>query len=344
MDLLAYIKQLESELAKYGNNVRALKNERGQCVIGLKGFEMCKGRCCELQKALAECCERCDCLERENFDSRKEIRRLENLLEGNGLDRDKIFAELKKLREKFQGEKNRLEAEVCRLLEEQGKFNREKATICNKANATLAAHHEELERLRNEADEYQRQLAKEREDNHARRNGLRDCLSSTVSTGAQSGTEPCNADELRRQLEAANRKAAESENRYQREVSERKQMENKLKGLQNENRDLQSRMNTAAKPSDPQESNRKLSSSSPMSKADQGKGNQEPSSSPKVGSGWGKPKQNSPELPPIQKPTPVRRTSPAPARKQPNEQNSSQSPGPSPRSSKDPPPPKGKPY
>jgi len=240
LELLALIRQLEVELEKFKNQVVDLEDENGNLTKGMKGLEMSKEKCSDLQMALAECCERCDTLQKENFGLRQEIRELEGRLDAACFETGKANSELECLKQTFQEEKDGLEAQLCRLVEEQSTFKTTKASLCRKLNEAISAHHDELDRLKTESDMYQDQLEREREQKEDLVRKYQDCENKRATTSSMSALGPC-AD-LRRQLSLASERAQRFQDMYDKEATERRQLEKQLINLENDNYDLKAKV------------------------------------------------------------------------------------------------------
>lgn len=105
-------------------------------------------------------------------------------------DKNKLLNDIENMKQAFCIEKTELERKICELLEGIDKLEKAKADVCKQTNIMLAAHHEEMDKLQLNADNYRMQLEEEMKKSQEYERQLRSQMRDPCSGYRQSPQSP----------------------------------------------------------------------------------------------------------------------------------------------------------
>ncbi|CAL8118922.1 unnamed protein product [Orchesella dallaii] len=226
------LKHLEMTIQNYKNQVCDLEAEREELYKNCRGFEGKLGRTAELQNALAQCCERVDCLQKEVILLKGENNDLKLKLETACFEREKLMGDNECLRQQFLDEKACLEAKICELAGCVQELERSKTEVCRKMNEILIPHHEEMDKLKTELDRFAALYEEERKAREELQRKLRDCEEQKRLANQQ---QP-QTDLIKQQLESTQRELNCLKSKYEEERKCRENVDRKLRDTQDQQR------------------------------------------------------------------------------------------------------------
>lgn len=133
---------MQKEILDLRNENNAMKMQLDNCVF-------------EKNKAIN------DILQNEVYGARTEANDLRNKLDTCAFEKNQLTNEIEAMKLGFAAEKAALEAKICELLDGITKMEANREDICKQTNGMLAAHHEEMDNLKAEADTFRAKYEQE---------------------------------------------------------------------------------------------------------------------------------------------------------------------------------------